>query len=364
MSNYDQVQRDKEYQKEIRRRKLTDAAKIGLLVNQNIQQFQTNQLLDQVQLQACHTNQFLNHISGTLDQIAEAQATHLEQVQRERSLKEILFQFEKYLKETEAYGDPVAAAFGMNRLLQIIDRPGNGFSTADLSDLNDKRHFDAMMTKAKAILTQLPPDQFKELQNFEYLVGVYHQRRARGFDPVRDVPEKEFLKLPREFRTPPKPSNSSSLKSDTNFGDGKTMAKAGCGGLLVLFNLPLLLVSLGKIISGEQMMLNVMILAVAATVAGIALLWQFIQGLEAHKQKKQEMQNQQQIEMQKWEAQKKKEQIKLANANRKIDADNADIESKRKQAAKLYQATMGDMRSLINGFLMKHPMIEKYVARV
>ena len=360
MSNYDQVQRDREYQKEIRRRKLTDAAKIGLLVNQNIQQFQTNQLLDQLQYQACHTNQFLNHISGTLEQIAEAQATHLEQVQRERSLKEILFQFEKYLKEAEDYGDPVAAAFGMNRLLQIIDRPGNGFSTADLSDLNDKRHFDSMMTKAKSILTQLPPDQFKELQNFEYLVGVYHKRKARGFDPVRDVPEKEFLKLPQAYRTPPTANDSSTSNSVTNFGDGKSIAKAGCGGMLVLFNLLLLIGSF----SGGQLMLNVAIIALAAIVAGIALLWSFFQDLEAHKQQKDELQNQQQIEMQKWEEQTKKEQLKLANANRKIDADNADIEKKRQQAAKLYQATMNDMRALINGFLMKHPMIEKYVARV
>lgn len=356
MSNYDLVQRDKEYQKEIRRRKLTDAAKIGLLVNQNIQQFQTNQLLDQLQYQACHTNQFLNQISGTLDQIAEAQATHLEQVQRERSLKEILFQFEKYLKETEAYGDPVAAAFGMNRLLQIIDRPGNGFSTADLSDLNDKRHFDFMMTKAKAILTKLPPEQFKELQNFEYLVGVYHQRRTSGFDPVRDVPVKERHNLPKEFRTPPKPI----ANNVTKLGDGKTMAKAGCGGMLVVFNLLLLI----GLFSGGQVMLNLVIIAVAAIVAGIALLWSFFQELESHKQQKQEVEIQQQIELQKWEAQKKKEQIKLANANQKIDMDNADIEKKRQQAARLYQATMNDMRNLINGFLMKHPMIEKYVARV
>ncbi|QDT19907.1 hypothetical protein [Gimesia chilikensis] len=360
MSNYDLVQRDKEYQKEIRRRKLTDAAKIGLLVNQNIQQFQTNQLLDQLQYQVCHTNQFLNHISGTLNQIAEAQATHLEQVQRERSLKEILFQFEKHLNETEAYGDPVAAAFGMNRLLQIIDRPGNGFSTADLSDLNDKRHFDFMMTKAKAILTQLPPDQFKELQNFEYLVGVYHQRKARGFDPVRDVPLKERLNLPKTYRTPPKPIT----KNVTKLGDGKSVAKAGCGGLLVLFNLPLLLGSIVSLTSNEPMPFNVIILSLAITAAGIALLWSFFQELEAHKQQKDELHNQQQIEIQKWEEQKKKEQLKLANANRKIDVDNADIEKKRQQAAKLYQATMEDMRALINGFLMKHPMIEKYVARV
>ncbi|QDT24398.1 hypothetical protein [Gimesia chilikensis] len=360
MSNYDLVQRDKEYQKEIRRRKLTDAAKIGLLVNQNIQQFQTNQLLEQLQYQACHTNQFLNQISGTLDQIAKAQATHLEQVQRERSLKEILFQFEKYLKETEAYGDPVAAAFGMNRLLQIIDRPGNGFSTADLSDLNDKRHFDAMMTKAKAILTQLPPDQFQELQNFEYLVGVYHQRKARGFDPVRDVPLKERLNLPKTYRTPPKPS----ANNVTKLGDGKSVAKAGCGGLLVLFNLPLLLGSIVSLTSNEPMPFNVIIISLAITAAGIALLWQFIQGLEVNKQQKREMQNQQQMELKQWEAQRNKEQIKLNNTNKKIDAENSDIEKKRQQAARIYQATMDDMRNLINGFLMKHPMIEKYVARV
>ncbi len=379
MSDYDLIRRDNEYQKEIRRRKMTDAAKIGLLVAQNVQQFQTNQILAQVHSEACRTNQFLGHMASTLDQIAHMQATHFEQVQRERSLKEVMFQFEKFLDETEAYGDPVAAAFGMKRLFEVLDHPGNGFSTVDLSDLGDKRHFDGLTTRAKGLLTGLPRQQFEEMEQFEQLLGVYHERRAIGFNAEKAFPKKHHVKLPKEFReqppTPPPPKKTA-LENKANEADSTALFQVGCGGCLSVIGLLGLAIVLSMIVAGDGQGVGGSALFYGMLcLGGGVLLLKYFRGRndrrdllrEAEQSREDSVRQQEQNnrrKLEEWNNKKQLEESKIAKANQQIDAENAEIEEKRRQATKLFQATMEEMRSLINGFLNQHPPIQKFVARV
>ncbi len=379
MSDYDLIRRDNEYQKEIRRRKMTDAAKIGLLVAQNVQQFQTNQILAQVHSEACRTNQFLGHMVSKLDQIAHMQATHFGQVQRERELKEAIFKFEKFLDETEAEGDAIAAAFGMKRLFEILDRPENGFSTADLTDLADKKHFDSLLTRAKGVLTSLSMEQFKELEEFEQLLGVYYERRAIGFNAEKAFPKKHHVKLPKEFReqppTPPPPKKTA-LETKANEADNKAVFQAGCGGCLSAIGVMGLAIVLSMIVAGDGKGVGGSALFYGMLcLGGGYLLLKYFRGqndrrdllMKAEQSREDSVRQQEQNnrrKLEEWNNKKQLEESKVAKANQQIDAENAEIEEKRRQATKLFQATMEEMRSLINGFLNQHPPIQKFVARV
>ncbi|MBB01204.1 MAG: hypothetical protein CMJ47_01005 [Planctomyces sp.] len=387
MSDYDQIRRDNEYQKEVRRRKMTDAAKIGLLVAQNVQQYHTNQILAQVHTEACRTNHFLGHMVSTLDQIAQMQETHFEQVQRERSLKEVIFQFEKFLDETEAYSDPIAAAFGMKRLFEVLDHPDNGFSTADLSDLSDKRHFDLLTTRAKGLLTGLPRQEFIEMEEFEQLLGVYHERTANGFNA-----EKAFPKKPREQslsvgtnnqEDDAKPPKSGAVEKADN-ADGIAILMLLVGGFMSFIGLVGVPKGIADMSAGRRMVTQsgesypaivpLSICAVMGVIGVGILVYAFStrgkrKALREHADRTQQEANERfekkQVRLRKErEAELRSDQARLAQKNKKIDAENAKIEEKRRQATKLFEATMEEMRSLINGFLDQHPPIQKFVPRV
>lgn len=403
MSDYDLIRRDNEYQKEVRRRKMTDAAKIGLLVSQNIQQYQTNQILAQVHSEACRTNHFLGHMASTLNQIAQLQTTHFEQVQRERSLKEIMFQFGKFLDETEAYGDPIAAAYGMKRLFEILDRPGNGFSTADLADLGDKKHLDILITRAKSLLTDLPADQYEELEQFEKLLGGYYERKSTRFNAEKVFPKKQLVELPKEFQKTfkvAKPKDGGTCEEVSALTDAKKVNEdagcaAGCGGFLVFGGLIACAMFVPMLIAGEKIVsesgntqspLGAVLLGIVMLLVGVGLALKYFHGkaerqilLESAEKEqefalqrfekeqelaKQQFQKQQLLNQQRWEVKKREEEAKIATLNQKIEADNAEIDEKIRQATKLYQVTTEDMRSLLNSFLDQHPPIQKFVSRV
>ncbi|MCE5302615.1 MAG: hypothetical protein LLF97_05835 [Planctomycetaceae bacterium] len=381
------IQSDYEYQREIRRKEMTDKAKIALLVGMNVQQFQTNQLLAENLRVACRTNQLLGQISGTLDQIASMQATHFEQVQRERQLKEVIYQFDKFLCETEQYGDPVAAAYGVKRLLEIIDRPGNGFTTADLSDLNDKRQLDALLTRAKATLRNLPKEQYDELDEFEKLLGVYQQRLAMGFDAEEAFPQKPHVSLSEDLRTFSQPSGTPPV-----CGTMKKAKSADCAsyGFLVLGSFMTLMSVVGvpmaaaDMAAGRRMVVESgesypaivpLIIYSVFGLIGVPLFASFFftrstrKALREEAEKEQELANsrfesEKQVEQRQWEARKREEEAKVATANQKIDAFNAQVEENRKKAKRVFDATMTDMRSLINGFLTSHPAILQFVSHV
>lgn len=353
------IRADSEYQREIRRRQFNDKAKIGLLVGMNIQQFHTNQLLERNLDVACQTNSLLGQISHTLGQVAGMQATHFEQVQRERQLKEVMYQFDKFLGETEQCGDPVAAAYGVKRLFEVIDRPGHSFTTADLADIEDKQRFDKLLSRGKAALRSLPKDQFEELEEFERLLGIYIERQATGFNADGAFPHKSHIQLSNDFDSPPsEPRNSAppSLSAPTAYAAG------GCGGCLSVMAVISTLTTVGMLLAREQQSGVQLFISVVFGVPGFFLLRRFLQwkvetappkivtiGSPLYKE---------------WQAKRRREEAKVAATNQKIDTYNVEVTEKRRQATRVFQATMADMRSLINGFLKQHPAIQRFVAPV
>ena len=75
---------------------------------------------------------------------------HYTAVERERDLKELIFQMEKFSGVLDQFADPVAKGYWATQQTKEIER--RGFSTKDITDLNDKRLFDQLLGKATAIV--------------------------------------------------------------------------------------------------------------------------------------------------------------------------------------------------------------------
>ncbi len=357
---------DYEYQREIRRRQMSDRQKIGLLVAMNLQQFETNQLLAQNLRVACQTNALLGQIGSTLDHVASLQTTHFEQVQRERQLKEVMFQFDKFIREAQGYGDPLAAAYGMKRLFDLVDRSGNGFSTADLSDLNDKREFDSLLARGHAILRSLTRAAFDELEEFEKLVGIYHERLVRGFDAETLYPDKAHMTLPVKHQKPPAESNS--FDHASTLQSGAIHVGAGCGCVMAGFGILGVFAVLIGLMSGDPKALSQLGGVVIFGGSGAYILWKFYEWRKLQPEKLQreahERKSRRNAQLEKWETEQEQAVAEIVAANQEIDAHNAEVAEKRRQAKKVFQATMNDMRSFINRFLGEHPSVQYFVARV
>lgn len=372
MSQRSLIRNDQEFQRQIRQQQMTDWAKIGLLVGLNVQQFQTNQLLSQNLEAACHTNEALRHIAGTIEQIASLQQTHFDQVQRERSLKEVAFQFEKFMDETERVSDPVSAAYGTKRLFDIVDHPVNGFTTADLSDLDDKRHFDALIARAKKALTSLSNNDFERLDHFEKLYGIYLQRKSDGYDADQVFPFRKHESLAEKFRSRP------NIDNDAKAGPGPMYTEAelskqkvisglqiGCGGLMLLWGVLMFIIAINMaIVDRDPGRLGGLVCFLPFTATGGVMVALFFKKRKEQTQLNERNQEELSKRIKQWEIDKRKEEIRVSAVNTNIDEENAKIEERRRKGRKIYEATMNEMRNLINGFLDDHPPILQFVAKV
>lgn len=375
---------DREYQKEIRRQQMSDQAKMALLVGLNAQQFQTNQLLAHNLEVACQTNEILGSIAGSLDVIANVQATHFAQVQRERELKETIFQVDKFLNETTQSGDTIAAAYGVKRLFEVLDNPQFAFTTADLSDIKDKQRFDTLIVRCKKLLTELPKDQFIELQQFESLYGVYHERKETGFQANEVVTKHEYVQLPEEFRTSPAErktslwdsltgKDKSKEESELDGEEGGSCLKQGCGCMLTGYGGLFLVTSLAALFGqvegadGEKIVFSFS-MTMLFLVPGIWMLYSALSRKEALKARRQKFdkkkESTEQAEQKRWEQRRKQAEVKLLELNKQVDAHNADVEKRRQQAIKIYEHTMLEMKTLLNRFLDQHPAILRFVGKV
>ncbi len=224
--------------------------KIGLLLNLNAQQMLSNRLQVHNLEVAFDTNQTLHRIAeslgvldhlvdqvdaihDTLGQMAELQAEQANLVRRERTLKEVIYQAEKFVREARQAGDSVAAAYGVRRLFEVIDDPNTGFSTSDLAELADKERFDALLEHGRRILTRLSKSQQDELDEFERLLSLFMQRTTTDFDPSAIHSFKPRKELPPGFNEDPPPSPVDPELEKLANGESESDAE-GCAGCILL----------------------------------------------------------------------------------------------------------------------------------
>jgi len=98
------------------------------------------------------------------NQQLELHKQHFNTLERERAVKDVLFRVEKLFKLTNGILDMMAKAYwAMKQLREIHSR---GFSTKDVSDIDDKRLFDHLVTDAQSRIDKLSRDEKSTVQHY------------------------------------------------------------------------------------------------------------------------------------------------------------------------------------------------------
>ncbi|HEX4796506.1 MAG TPA: hypothetical protein VH370_22135 [Humisphaera sp.] len=137
---------------------------------------------EQLQKQDEHLRQQATHIDLTRQQL-ELQMQQTAKIERDRLVKELLYNLERYNKKLMKLTDPIARAYGARRLMDRLSIAK--FTSKDLFEIADKRHFDDQTAAVNAVIESLNAEQQKILGQFEKAYGDY--LRATGTDSQDDA---------------------------------------------------------------------------------------------------------------------------------------------------------------------------------
>jgi len=109
----------------------------------------------------------------------------VDKVERDRLVKDLLYNLERYNQRLAKINDFVARAYGARRLLErmAISR----FSSKDLFEIGDKRHFDQQMATINGFIESLDPEGQRVLKQFEKAYCDF--LKATQADVAADAPE-------------------------------------------------------------------------------------------------------------------------------------------------------------------------------
>ena len=139
---------------------------------------------DQLERQDQHLRQQATHIDLTRQQL-ELQKQQVDKVERDRLVKDLLYNLERYNQRLAKINDFVARAYGARRLLERMAI--SKFSSKDLFEIADKRHFDQQMATINGFIESLDPEGQRVLKQFEKAYCDF--LKATQADPAADAPE-------------------------------------------------------------------------------------------------------------------------------------------------------------------------------
>ena len=139
---------------------------------------------EQLARQDEHLRQQATHIDLTRQQL-ELQKQQVDKVERDRLVKDLLYNLERYNHRLTRINDPVARAYGARRLLERMSI--SQFSSKDLFEIADKRHFDQQMATINGFIECLDAEQQRVLKQFEKAYCDF--LKATQADPAADAPQ-------------------------------------------------------------------------------------------------------------------------------------------------------------------------------
>ena len=117
---------------------------------------------------------------------------HYGTIERERDLKELVFQMEKFSHTLDQFTDPVAKGYWASQQIRRVN--DHGFSTKDIADLNDKRLFDQLMAKAEQAVSALSEGDRNEVEQYTmaqaYLLEIAMPAES-GVPPIEESESEE-----------------------------------------------------------------------------------------------------------------------------------------------------------------------------
>lgn len=316
----------------------------------------------------------------------EAEAEQQRIAQREATLKQMLFEFSNALDDLADLSDPTQCLAVVDGLEHFVE--SHEFSEHDLSQIGDKQYFRDVRKRAAGLIARVDDGSRREYAQFKDLYQEYQQKRDAGFNGAKLFPKKKHARLPKELRRPPqeKPEgfwhtltggNQSAEMKSLGEEDSTAVFKGGCGCALIFFlGLPGVAAAFSMIAdsTGVSPGLRIVratlpLLASLAFVAGGGwLMWSAFAGHDERKQRRQALQDREQsqreTELERWKRKRKRAEAELEQTNRKIDAWNAEVAGKRQAAKREFEESLEELRRGINGFLDRHPSLERYLSRV
>jgi hypothetical protein len=250
---------------------------------------------------------------------------------------------------------------------------GQGFHTSDLSDLEDKRLFDALTTKAKIYLKKLPERRVEEVRQFEALLGLHEVRTTNGSDADQCFPMLSRSTLPKKYQKEPdhdprRPELIAAMKNrERQIADADSASlSSGCYAVVCLFFAFLICVANAV----PDTVTRVLGFMIGIFLAGFSLLV-----LLAPHMKRRLMTNQLNVMqgkheallrdyLQKWQWEKEDAADELKKENEEIVLENARRKVKRREAANQFNESSREIGQLINRRIDDHPDLQMFVTKV
>ncbi len=316
----------------------------------------------------------------------EAEAEQQRIVQREATLKQMLFEFSNALDDLADLSDPTQCLAVVDGLEHFVE--SHEFSEHDLSQIGDKQYFRDVRKRAAGLVTRVDDVSRREYAQFKELYQEYGQKREAGFDGAKLFPKKKHARLPKELRRPPqqKPAgvwstmtggNQSPEMQALNQDDSTAVLKGGCGcALIFMLGLPGVAAAFAIVADstgvspGERIVraLLPLLVSLAFVAGGGWLMWSVFAGYDERKQRRQALQkreqSQRESELEQWKRKRKRAEAELKQTNREIDTWNAEVAGKRQAAKREFEESLQELRREINAFLDRHPSLERYLSRV
>ena len=96
---------------------------------------------------------------------------HYDTIEKEKALKEILYNMKKYFSALKEMNDPISKAYSAKVLLKMLEE--GDLKTKDLSEIKDKEYYDEQILEAKKFIAALTAEESNQLENFETLYSSY-----------------------------------------------------------------------------------------------------------------------------------------------------------------------------------------------
>lgn len=128
----------------------------------------------------------VQNVENAVREQTDLHRKHYDAVQKEQALKEVIYNMKKYQTSLTSSGDALAKAYGSKKLNELIDQ--YGFSTRDLSSIQDKEYFDALKTECDRLWNAISEKERQSLQDVEKLHFV-----------TRELLDADIEEMAREF---------------------------------------------------------------------------------------------------------------------------------------------------------------------
>jgi hypothetical protein len=146
----------------------------------------------------------IRNVESAIEKQTSIHQEHYDALKKEKVIKEVIYNMKKFQKECDEFEDPLAKAFGSNKLIELIRQ--TGFSTKHLSDIADKEYFDNVLLNSEKSWKSISDTERQSLKDLELIYFNYKNMLETDIEELAlsQIPNMQTIKH-SEPNLPPKP---------------------------------------------------------------------------------------------------------------------------------------------------------------